>query len=187
MSKKAFIIIDLQNDYYEGGKYPLVGINEATDNAVSLLNQVRKLDDYLIIHVRHEFPVDPKDAPFFGKDTEGAQINDKIKNNPNEIVILKNHPNSFVDTDLQKILDEHKIKELTIVGAMAHMCVQGTTRAASEKGYQVTVVHDAVATRDLEFDGVVVPAKQVSAAVFSTLAFAYAKVSNTKEQLELLK
>lgn len=186
MFKRAFILIDLQNDYYEGGKFPLVGVKEATNNAATLLNEVRKSkDEYIVIHVRHEFPVDPKDAPFFGKGTEGSQINEIVKNEPNEIVITKNHPNSFIQTDLQKILDDNKISELIIVGAMTHMCIQGTSRAASEKGYKVTVIEDAVATRDLEFDGLVVPAKHVAATVFSTLSFAYAKVITTKEQLKL--
>lgn len=188
MSKRAFILIDLQNDYYEDGKFPLVDVKEATDNAATLLNEVRKLkDEYIIIHVRHEFPVDPKDAPFFGRGTEGSQINENVKNESDEIVITKNHPNSFIQTDLQKILDGNKVTELIIVGAMTHMCIQGTSRAASEKGYKVTVIQDAVATRDLEFDGVVVPAKQVAATIFSTLTFAYAKVIKTEEQLQLLK
>lgn len=188
MSKRAFILIDLQNDYFEGGKFPLVGINEATDNAAALLNQVRKLkDEYLVIHIRHEFPMDPEEAPFFGKGTEGSQINEIVKSEPGEIVITKSEPNSFVRTDLQQILDDNKISELIIVGAMTHICVQGTTRAASEKGYKVTVVQDALATRDLEFDGVTVPAKHVAATVFATLAFGYAKIITTKEQLQLLK
>lgn len=188
MTKRAFILIDLQNDYFEGGEFPLVGINEAASNAAALLNQVRKLkDEYLIIHVRHEFPADPKEAPFFGKGTEGSQTNEIVKSEPSEIVITKNEPNSFVRTDLQQILDDNKVTELIIVGAMTHICVQGTTRAASEKGYKVTVVQDAVATRDLEFGDVTVPAKHVSATVFATLAFGYAKLLTTKEQLQLLQ
>lgn len=54
------------------------------------------------------------------------------------------------------------------------------------KGYKVTVIQDAIATRDLEFGGVNVPAKQVAATVLLTLAFGYAKVITTKEQLQLL-
>lgn len=164
----------------------MVGIKEATANAATLLNEVRKLkDQYLIIHVRHEFPL--KDAPVFEQGTGGAEINDAAKDQPNEIVITKSEPNSLVRTDLQKILDDNKITDVIIVGAMTHMCVQGTTRAASEKGYKLTVVKDAVATRDLEFDGVTVPAEQVSATVFATLAFfANAEMITTKEQLSLL-
>ncbi|GGK16117.1 hypothetical protein GCM10011394_26650 [Luteimonas terricola] len=43
-------------------------------------------------------------------------------------------------------------------------------------GYKTTVVHDACATRELEFDGKSVPAEQVHTALMSTLAFGYAEV-----------
>ena len=73
------------------------------------------------------------------------------------------------------------------MGAMAHICIQGTTRAAAELGYNATVITDAVAARDLEYGGVTTPAKQVSAAVFATLAFGYAKLTTTEEFLAALK
>ncbi|MNE70021.1 Isochorismatase family protein [compost metagenome] len=63
---------------------------------------------------------------------------------------------------------------------MSHMCVDGITRAAADFGYTVTVIHDACATRDLEFNGLVVPAAQVHAAFMSALGFAYANVVSTE-------
>src|SRR3546814_14914555 len=66
---------------------------------------------------------------------------------------------------------------------MSHMCIDAATRAASDLGYRTTVVHDACATRDLEFDGQVVPAAQVHNAYMSALAFAYAKVTTADEYL----
>lgn len=180
-------MIDIQNDYFEGGLYPLVDINSAADNSAKLLQQLRKLpDQYHIIHVRHEFTGEAKDAPFFGKDTPGSQIHEKVKNNSDEPVILKHSPNSFIETSLKSELDNNGIKDVVIVGAMAHMCVQGTTRGAAELGYNATVITDAVAAPDLEYGGVTVPAKQVSAAVFATLAFGYAKLTTTEEFLGAL-
>src|SRR3546814_14756141 len=67
---------------------------------------------------------------------------------------------------------------------MSHMCIDAATRAASDLGYRTTVVHDACATRDLEFDGQVVPAAQVHNAYMSALAFAYAKVTTADEYLD---
>jgi len=40
--------------------------------------------------------------------------------------------------------------QVVIVGAMSHMCIDATTRAAHELGLKCTVIHDACATRDLE-------------------------------------
>jgi hypothetical protein len=44
-------------------------------------------------------------------------------------------------------------------------------------------VHDACASRDLEFNGLVVPAAHVHAAFMSALGFAYANVVSTEQFL----
>ena len=66
---------------------------------------------------------------------------------------------------------------------MSHMCIDATTRAAADLGYKVKVIHDACASRDLEFEGSVVPAAHVHAAFMSALGFAYAEVLSTKTYL----
>ncbi len=98
--------------------------------------------------------------------------------------MLKHYPNAFRDTELKTLLDRQGIRTLTILGAMSHVCIDATVRAAVDLGYDVTVVHDAIATRDLEFNGTDVPAKQVHAAYMAALSFAYATVVSTDESLE---
>ena len=180
MSKRALILIDIQNDYFEGGKWTLEGMDSATANAARVLSAARKAGDK-VIHVRHEFGSD--DAPFFAPGSTGAQLHPKVLNRPEEPVVLKHFVNSFRETELKSILDEQGIKELVVVGSMSHMCVDGITRAAADFGYSVTVIHDACATRDLEFNGVAVPAAQVHAAFMASLAFAYANVVSADEFL----
>jgi hypothetical protein len=92
-------------------------------------------------------------------------------------------PNSFLKTDLKQMLDSEAVENVSIVGAMSHMCIDATTRAASDFGYKTTVVHDACATRDVEFRGRTVPAAQVHAALMSALGFAYATIVTTDEYL----
>lgn len=81
------------------------------------------------------------------------------------------------------MLEEQGIKDVVVVGAMSHMCIDAAVRAASDFGYGVTVLHDACATLDLEFNGVKVPAEQVHATMMAALAFAYAKVQSTRDYL----
>ena len=88
-----------------------------------------------------------------------------------------------VDTKLKAKLDSNGIKDLVIVGAMSHMCVDATARAAADHGYTVTVVEDAAATRDAEFNGMTVPADHVHAAFMSALGFAYGKIVKADEYL----
>ena len=83
------------------------------------------------------------------------------------------------------MLDTKGIEEVVVIGAMSHMCIDATSRAASDFGYKVLLVHDACATMDLEFGGQVVPAAQVHAALMAALAFAYATLTTTEEYLAL--
>jgi nicotinamidase-related amidase len=180
MSRQALIVVDIQNDYFPTGKWPLVGIDAAADNAARIINATRDAGE-LVVHVRHEFTTD--DAPFFAPGSEGAKLHPKVINRPQEPVVLKHFINSFRDTDLKSILDKHGIDQLLIVGAMSHMCIDGITRAAVDLGYNATVVHDACASRDLEFNGTTVPAAQVHAAFMAALGFGYAAVVSTEEYL----
>ena len=181
MSKRAVVIVDLQNDYWPSGKWPLVGIEQAAANAAKVIQNARAAGD-AVFHVRHEF--EGPGAPFFAPGTEGAEINSTVRPLEGEPVIVKNHPNAFRNTDLKRMLDDKGIEEVVVVGAMSHMCIAATTRAASDYGYATIVVHDACATRDVEFDGVTVPAAQVHAANMGALAFAHGRVVSASQYTE---
>src|SRR5271170_2248930 len=135
INKRALIVVDIQNDYFPGGKWTLNGIDAAADNAARLIAAARVNGD-LIVHVRHEFQTD--DAPFFTPGSKGAQIHSKVLNQAGEHVVLKHFINSFRETDLKEVLDRNKIEEVVICGAMSHMCVDAITRASNDFGYKVT-------------------------------------------------
>lgn len=180
MSKQAVVLSDIQNDYFPGGKYKLVGIEKATANAARVIENARNKGDR-VIHVQHIFP--SQDAPFFTPDSEGSEINPVVAPAGDEPVVVKNSPNPFLKTSLKETLDAEGIEEVVVVGAMCHMCIDATARAASDYGYKTTVVQDACATRDLEFGGVTVPAASVHAAMMSALGFAYATITDTDSHL----
>lgn len=180
MAKQALIIVDLQNDYFPGGKWTLNNTQEAADNAAKILSAFRAKGD-LVVHVRHE-QTEP-DAPFFVAGSKGAEIHPTVINRGNEPVVVKHEVNAFNGTDLKNILDKNGIGDVVIVGAMSHMCIDGTTRAASDFGYKVTLIHDACTTRDLDFNGVKVPAAQAHAAFMAALGSAYATMKSTQEFL----
>lgn len=184
MSNTALIIVDLQNDYFPGGKWTLEGTAAATENAARLLDLFRA-QKRPVVHVRHEFPT--ADAPFFAPNSEGAKVHPSVQEIAGEAVIVKQQINAFRDTELKKTLDDLAVDKLVICGAMSHMCIDAVTRAANDLGYQCTVAHDACATLELEFNGVTVSASQAHAAFMSALAFAYASVVSTTELLASLK
>ncbi|QDT37122.1 cysteine hydrolase family protein [Stratiformator vulcanicus] len=180
MPTPTLLLIDIQNDYFPGGKWTLDGMEAAASNAAKLLSAARRAGTP-VIHVRHEFP--SEEAPFFIAGSEGAKIYEQVAPANDESVVLKHHVNAFRETNLKDVLDEIGTERLTICGAMSHMCVDAGTRAAADLGYDLTVVHDACATRDQEFGGTFVPAAQVHASFMAALGFAYANVVSTNDYL----
>lgn len=174
MSNRAILIVDLQNEYWPSGNLSLQGIEAAAANAARVMDHARAKGD-LIVNIRHEMP----GGPFFVPGNTGSEINDAVRPAPGEPVITKNYPNSFRDTGLSDLLKEKGIKEVVVVGAMSHMCVDATVRAANDLGYKTATIHDACATLDLDFNGITVPAAQVHAALMSALAFGYGEVIST--------
>ncbi len=81
------------------------------------------------------------------------------------------------------MLRESGIRELVICGAMTHMCIDTTTRAAFDLGYKCSVVSDACATRDLEFNNQLVKAADVQAAFMAALSAPFAQVLPTNQFL----
>ena len=123
-------------------------------------------------------------APFFVPGTEGAEIHESLKPKENEILITKTTPGCFYKTELHELLQKKSVKNLVIVGAMSHMCIDTTVREAYELGYACEVISDACATRDLEFEGKVIKAADVHAAYMGSLAFWFAKVLKTEDYLK---
>jgi nicotinamidase-related amidase len=181
MKNTALIIVDFQNDYFQGGRWELEGTDLAANKAAKLLKVFRE-NKMPVVHVRHEFTTD--DAPFFAPNSEGAKIHSTVKNVKGEPVVLKHNINSFRDTNLKEILDNAKVDSVLVCGAMSHLCIDSVVRTANDFGYNCTVAHDACATLKVEFDGVNVSAKHVHATIMSALAFAFASVESTDALLK---
>lgn len=180
MTATALVLVDFQNDYFDGGAFTLVGTAQAAEKARKILDRFRTNKE-TIVHIRHH--AGEEDASFFIPETSGAEIHTTVAPVEGEAVVTKSNINGFLGTDLKAILDAQGVTNLVVVGAMSHMCIDALARVASDLGYAVTVVHDAVATRDLEFAGRTVAAADVHASFMAALAFAYANVVSTEDVL----
>lgn len=175
---KCLLMVDLQNDYFPGGKVELAGIEAAAENARILLTEFRKTKS-TIIHIQHISV--PPNAFFFLPGTDGAKINDRVTPQEGETVVVKNYPNSFRDTSLLEILRAANIDDLVICGAMSHMCIDATTRAAFDLGFNCVVAEDACATMDLSFNNKIIKASEVHASFMAALSFPYAQIVLTRD------
>jgi len=180
MSNTALVLVDIQNDYFEGGRWPVDKMEEVSSNAARLLANARD-NGHMIIHVHHEIPSD--EAPFFRPGTPGAEIHISVAPMGDELVILKHRPNSFHNTSLRHDLEAKGITEVIICGAMSQMCIDATARAAVDFGYSVSVVEDACGAKEQVFNTLEIPAPQVHAAFMAPLAMSYASVVTTEAYL----
>ena len=180
--KTALLIIDIQKDYFEGGKYPLVNPLEAAKNAYLLLQCFREHDGHHI-HIQH-ISLEP-DAAFFIKGDSGSDIHDAVAHFEGEPIVYKHEPNSFLNTNLLDLLKEWEIERVVITGMMTHMCVDATARAAVDFGFDVIVAEDACASRDLQYGDTTIPAEQVHKAFLAALTW-YGRVMKSDEIIALL-
>jgi nicotinamidase-related amidase len=181
--KSALILIDIQNDYFPGGAMELVGMTRAASQAQELLAAWRRVRRP-IFHVQH-LALGPG-AAFFCPDTPGVEINESVRPLPGEALVRKHYPNAFRDTGLLEVLQNAGVEEVIIAGAMSHMCIDASTRAAFDYGLRCTVIHDACASRDVVFEGRTIPAEQVHGAFMAALGMRYAQVMSLQDFLSEL-
>jgi nicotinamidase-related amidase len=68
----------------------------------------------------------------------------------NKALLVKRHPDSFQETELQRELKERDIEHLVIAGIQTEYCVDTTCRRAYSLGYDVVLVQDGHSTWDSE-------------------------------------
>ncbi len=176
MADQALIIVDFQNDYFPGGLMELDGIEAAGRNGKAILDKFRAAGEPIFI-VQHLF--ESAEAPFFRPDTQGAELHSDFAPIDGDRLIVKHKANSFQNTQLRQELEALGIPDVVICGAMSHMCIDATVRAAADFGFTCTVAHDACATCDQTFEGTQTPAKLVQASFMAALAFGYADIIST--------
>lgn len=177
----ALLIIDIQNDYFEGGTNTLNGSESASLNARQILDKFRT-ENLPIVHIQH-IAISPT-ATFFLHGTYGAEIHENVKPKENEKVIVKHYPNSFRNTELLDFLRSKNITNLVIFGMMTQMCVDATVRAAKDSGFNCVVIGDACATKDLEIGGEKVKASEVQKSFMAALNYFYSEVKTTNQLLQ---
>jgi len=159
---------------------PLVGFQEALENVIPILEKFRE-DKLPVIYIQH-IAARPE-AGFFLPETPGAEIHPEIVPQSKDKIVIKHYPNSFRETELDDYLKQSGITELVICGMMTHMCVDATTRAAKDFGYDCTVIGDACATKDMEIFGEKVKASDVHKSFLAALNYFYADVITTEQYL----
>lgn len=171
-SRVALLVVDIQDFYFAGGKSELVNPIPAAQNVAKLIEEFRA-KGWLVVFIKHQ-------------SAEQESIYELVKPKEKEPVFTKATVNSFVGTQLNDYLRGQQIFKLVICGMQTHMCVEAAVRAGTDYGFNVTLIHDACATKDLKWDNETIPAKMVHLSTLATLR-SYAKILSTEEYLKAIK
>lgn len=131
MKKLALLVIDVQNVLVYGKPF---AIDEIISNIKTLLNISRE-NNVEVIYVQHNGKVGSEIEP----NSDGWQIYEKIKPNPNEKIFFKNYNSAFKETNLHEYLKSKDINELIITGMQTDYCIDTTVKVAFEHGFQIII------------------------------------------------
>ncbi len=144
--KKALILIDLQNDYFPGGLFPLWNTQKTLAAIKDAVARARAAG-IVVVHIQHIADPEAGIAPFFNAGTEGAMIHSEIlAAAPDAPVVIKHFADSFIKTDLETVLSEHGVGELLVCGMMTQNCVTHTAISKSAEKYRVSIVTNCCTT-----------------------------------------
>jgi nicotinamidase-related amidase len=151
MPKRALIVIDVQNEYFDGAlpisdpptETSLANIGRAMDAATSA--------GVPVIVVRHG-DSDPE-AAIFAEGSHAWELHPEIERRARDFLIDKTLPGSFTGTSLASVLEDAGVETVAITGYMTHMCVDTTSRQAAHRGLGVEILNDATGTLPLENSG----------------------------------
>lgn len=179
--KRALIVIDVQNEYFDGAlpiSYPAP--------ETSLANVGRAMDTaheagIPVIVVRHG-SVDPE-SPIFREESSAWELHPEVERRSRDHLIDKHLPGSFTGTSLETILADEGVDTVTIAGYMTHMCVDTTSRQAAHRGLGVEILSDATGTLALENSGGAADAEELHRATLVAQGQFFADVVTTEAWL----
>lgn len=145
---KALLLIDLQNDYFPGGKFPLWNTDAVLQNIVRAIEKANA-QGIPVIHIQHIANSKLGIAPFFNEGTPGAEIHPRILTAaPNAPIVVKEFADSFERTTLEDKLARLGVDELLVCGMMTQNCVTHTAISKAAEKYNVTILPDCCTTVD---------------------------------------
>ena len=136
----ALLVIDMQVGLFTGDP-PRHDADGVIRRVNEIARAVRTTGD-IVIFIQHE------DDGSLTPGSEGWQILPSLERVDTDLLLRKQACDSFYETDLPVVLEQHGVQEIIITGCATDFCVDTTIRAAASRNYEVVVVKDGHTTRD---------------------------------------
>lgn len=143
---QALLVIDIQNDYFPKGAFPLWNTAGTLDNIEQAIHKAQA-QQIPVILIQHIADKTRGLSPFFNEGTEGVAIHPRILAvAPKAPIVIKHFADSFVNTDLETTLQDLGVDELLVCGMMTQNCVTHTAISKQAEKYQVSIIQDCCTT-----------------------------------------
>ncbi|MDY0225465.1 Nicotinamidase-related amidase [Desulfomicrobium apsheronum] len=145
-ANRALVVIDLQNDYFPEGKFPLWNTKTTLTNVQNAIKKAIS-NDIPVVLVQHVASGKAGAAPFFNAGTHGVALHPGILEVAHDAkIVIKKFADSFLETNLENILDEEKIEEILLCGMMTQNCVTHTALSKKAEKYKISILADCCTT-----------------------------------------
>lgn len=166
-AETALILIGFQNDYFrsdgilrsaiEDGRT----VDDVLARTTALMERlagspVTMIATPILFTPNYEELVEPtgilkvvRDSGAFRTGTAGGQAVEEFASFGDRLLEVpgKRGLNAFSNTDLDRVLSDRGIRDIVLAGAITSVCIDSTGRAATERGYRVTVLSDCTVGR----------------------------------------
>ncbi|MDP9914124.1 nicotinamidase-related amidase [Variovorax boronicumulans] len=183
--RRALVVIDVQNEYFEGGGLPIEypPVERSLPKIAQAMDAARAAGVPVVVVQHHA----PKGAPVFQADNFHGQLHPEIANRPRDHLITKAFPSVFTGTDFADWLARHEIDTLSVTGYMTQNCDASTVFEAMHRGLNVEFLSDATGALPYENAAGRVSAEEIHR-VFSVVFHSnFAAVATTDAWIAALK
>ena len=157
MGRPAIFVIDMLNDCF--GHAELDRVRPALCSSINQLTALARAKGFPVIWIRQEFESDLGDAfldmkreniRMFIKGTTGPLILDELVRNDSDLEVVKKRYSMFYGTYLESLLQDLETDSLILAGVNTHACIRTAAIDAYQRDFQVTIVRECVASKDVE-------------------------------------
>jgi nicotinamidase-related amidase len=181
--KRALLVIDAQNEYFDGGQLPITHPHDHLANILRAMDAAAGAGVPVVV-VQHTFT--GPDRPFFRRGTPGWELHPEVARRPRDHHVEKNLPGSFTGTDLEDWLRARGVETVTVAGYMTHMCCDTTARQAAHRGLGVEFLADATGTLPVANSAGAVSAEELHRAILCAQQMMISEVLDTDRWLARL-